>query len=154
MPKESAVKNNEGISIRKMTMDDYEQVLALWEEGDIPLRPQGRDSRENMQRQLQQPVCFYYVAETKERIIGVILGTHDGRKGWINRLAVAPSYRRRGIATRLVHEVEQHLTVEGIDIVASLIEDWNEISMKMFERFGYTRHTDIHYFSKRKNPKV
>ena len=36
------------------------------------------------------------VAEAGGELVGVVLGTHDGRKGWINRLAVAPAYQRRG----------------------------------------------------------
>jgi ribosomal protein S18 acetylase RimI-like enzyme len=33
---------------------------------------------------------------------GVVMGTYDGRRGWIFRLAVHPAYRRHGLATELV----------------------------------------------------
>ncbi len=42
----------------------------------------------------------------------------------------------------------------GIEIIASSIEDWNTVSMKVFERLGYKRHPDIIYFTKRKNSDV
>jgi ribosomal protein S18 acetylase RimI-like enzyme len=147
-------KQNMHVIIRKMTLKDYDSIIRLWNEGNIPYRPQGRDSRKNIQWQLQQLNCFYFVAEIDKKIIGAIIGTHDGRKGWINRLIVAPSSRKKGIAKRLVEEVEHHLTAIGIDIVACLIEDWNIPSMQVFERLGYSKHDDILYFSKRKNKKV
>ncbi len=82
----------------------------------------------------------------------MVFGTHDGRKGWINRLAVAPSFQHRGIATRLVAEVEARLEARGLEVVAALIEDGHEGSMHFFERLGYAFHHDIHYFSKMKTP--
>jgi ribosomal protein S18 acetylase RimI-like enzyme len=142
------------VVIRKMTMDDYDALITLWKKGNIPYRPRGRDSKTNIRWQLQQPTCLYFVAENKGTIIGAILGTHDGRKGWINRLAVETAYQRKGIAKRLIQEIEQHLTAIGIDIVACLIEEWNVTSMNVFEHAGYTKHTDILYFSKRKNMKI
>ena len=140
--------------IRPMTLKDYDAVIRLWHEGEIPYRPEGRDSRTNIKKQLQQPNCSFLVAEVDTKIIGAIVGTHDERKGWINRLVVTPSYRKRGIGKRLVKEVEHHFSKAGIDIVACLIEEWNTTSMKVFEHLGYTKHNDILYYSKRKSMKT
>ncbi len=142
------------IRIRDIRLEDYDVLIALWEEADLPYKPRGRDSREAFARQLEQKSSMYLVAEVDGRIVGSVLGTHDGRKGWINRLAVLPAYRRRGIARRLVEGVEQRLEAQGIEIVAALIEDWNEISMRTFEHLGYRRQPGILYFSKRKHPEV
>ena len=142
------------VSLRRMTLQDYTPVIRLWSQGNIPYRPQGRDSKKNIEKQLRQPNCFFLIAEVDHKIIGAIVGTHDGRKGWINRLVVSPSYQKKGIARRLVTEVERHFTSMGIDIVACLIEEWNISSMQVFEQLGYTKHTDILYFSKRKSMKV
>ncbi len=150
----SMMKHSPKVSLRKMTLKDYDSVIALWAEGSIPYRPQGRDSRKNITIQLEQPNCYFLVAETDKKIIGAIVGTHDGRKGWINRLVIAPSYQKKGIAKRLVEEVEHHFSAIGIDIIACLIEDWNTTSMQVFEKLGYTKHTDILYYSKRKSMKT
>lgn len=154
MPRKPKANPRPTVSIRRMTILDYDVVIRLWKQGNIPYRPQGRDSRRNVNVQLRQPNCYFLVAEADHTIVGAIIGTHDGRKGWINRLVVSPSYQRKGIARRLVQEVEHHFTSQGIDIVASLIEEWNTTSMQVFEQLGYTKHPDILYFSKRKNMKV
>lgn len=140
--------------IRPLTIDDYDALRSLWEEAGLPYRPNGRDTRENIARQLKSACSIYLVAEEGGRIVGALLGSHDGRKGWLNRLAVAPDHRNRGIAAMLVHAVEERLLDLGIEIFACQIEDWNQTSMTVFDHLGYTRHDDIIYFTKRLRPDV
>lgn len=135
-------------------MKDYDALIELWEDAGLPYKPEGRDRRNDIKSQLNQPNTLYLVAVVGNRIVGSILGTHDSRKGWINRLAVSPSHRRKGIAAKLVREVEDRFSELGIDIMACMVEDWNTVSLQVFEKLGYRQHPDIVYFSKRKNPEV
>jgi ribosomal protein S18 acetylase RimI-like enzyme len=91
------------------------------------------------------------VAEAAGEIVGVILGTHDGRRAWLNRLAVAPDFRRRGIARALVRTVEERVDALGIDIVAALIESDNDASVAFFDSIEYRHSPEVEYFSKRRS---
>ena len=142
------------LAIRDLTADDYDALVALWQEAGLPFKPNGRDRKENIARELAGPSSIFLVAEIKQRIVGAVLGTHDGRKGWINRLAVSPRHWRKGIGAALVAAVEGRLAELGIEIVACLIEDWNPTSMAVFERLGYRCHPDVYYYSKRESPEV
>jgi len=53
------------------------------------------------------------VATIDEEIVGSVIGGWDGWRGNIYRLAVAPEYRRRGIARSLMKEVSQALFDKG-----------------------------------------
>ena len=145
-----------GIGIRPFRIGDYDRIMELWAAGGLPLKPQGRDSREGIARQIELPNVRFLVAEAGEegRVIGTVLATHDGRKGWINRLAVDGALRRSGIGARLVRVAEEWLVSEGMDILACLIEDDNAVSMAVFEKLGYKKHPEIIYFAKRKHPGV
>ncbi len=140
--------------IREFVMEDYDALIDLWEKAGLPYKPRGRDSIDKIREELGRGVAIFLVAEFEGELIGSVLGTHDGRKGWINRVAVAPDFQRKGIARRLVEQVEERLDKIGIEIVACLIEEWNKRSMKVFESLGYTRHPDVFYFSKRKHSDV
>jgi ribosomal protein S18 acetylase RimI-like enzyme len=144
------------IGIRPYRDEDYDRVMELWAEGGLPLKPQGRDSLENIGRQIVLPNVLFLVAEAAEggRVVGTVLATHDGRKGWVNRLAVDAGLRRKGLGARLVREAERWLEAQGMDILACLIEDDNAVSMTVFERLGYKKHPEIIYFAKRKFPGV
>ncbi len=137
--------------IRKYGDEDYPQVIALWMKTGLPLKPKGRDRREGVKSQAEERNVVFLVAEGNGQLIGTVVGTHDSRKGWINRLAVAPAFQRQGLARKLVEEIERWLDQLGIEIVACLIEEENPHSMKVFEKLGYKRHSDIIYFTKRKN---
>ena len=134
-----------------MTIDDYDALVRLWKHGGLPYRPDGRDGRERIARELAGPCSVFLAAEEDGRLVGAILGTHDGRKGWINRLVVAPSHRHKGVATALVREVERRLAELGIEVIACLIEDWNRDSMGFFSAIGYVYDDEVRYYSKRKD---
>jgi len=146
----------ESLGFREFRPEDYDRVMELWTEGGLPLKPEGRDSRDNIVRQVGLSNVLFLVAEEGEggRVVGTVLATHDGRKGWINRLAVDKSLRRLGMGARLVHEAEAWLESRGMDILACLIEDDNARSMAVFEKLGYKKHPEIVYFAKRKHPGV
>jgi GNAT superfamily N-acetyltransferase len=152
-----AKKGDEGtLRIEEFHIEDYDRVMELWAAGALPLKPEGRDSRANIARQIGLPNVRFLVARIGPggRLIGTVLATHDGRKGWINRLAVDAPARRRGIGARLVGAAEAWLDAEGMDILACLIESDNPVSMQVFEKLGYIKHEDIIYFAKRKYPGV
>jgi ribosomal protein S18 acetylase RimI-like enzyme len=144
------------LRIEAFRIDDYDRVMELWAAGGLPLKPRGRDSRESIAKQIGLPNVRFLVARDGEGgpVVGTVLATHDGRKGWINRLAVDAALRRRGVGARLVRAAEDWLASEGMDILACLIEDGNAVSMSVFEALGYKKHPEIIYFAKRKYPGV
>ncbi|MCK4330096.1 GNAT family N-acetyltransferase [candidate division WOR-3 bacterium] len=154
MKMKSPEKDIENVVIKKLTTDDYDSMIELWDDVGLPYKPHGRDSRESIKYQLQQPTSIYLAAYIWNKMIGVICATHDGRKGWINRLAVLPNYQKRGIAKRLVSEVENRFYKLGIRIYACLIENWNTVSMEFFEHLGYKTYKDIFYLTKRIEPEI
>jgi N-acetylglutamate synthase len=100
-------------------------------------RTRGRDSRRAIAVQLRARGNVYLGAFDRERLVGAILGTHDTRKGWINRLAVHPVYQRRGIASRLVRAAERGLRAQGMRMFAALVVPGNESSEAFFRASGY-----------------
>jgi ribosomal protein S18 acetylase RimI-like enzyme len=147
-------RDEENIIVRDFSPDEYDDLVKLWSAASLPFRPEGRDSRKNLTAELNNGPGRLLIAELEAKMAGSLLVTHDGRKGWINRLAVLPGLRRRGIAARLVEEAQSLLEQEGIEITAVLIEGDNPESKKLFEALGFVRHPDIAYYSRRKHPGV
>jgi GNAT superfamily N-acetyltransferase len=127
----------------------HTEIIDLWQRAGLHIRPAGRDSAEAFDRQMASGVQTPIGLRDGGRLVAVVLATHDSRKGWINRLAVDPDYRRQGLATQLVRLCEAHFRSLGIDIWAALIEDWNEASLALFRQAGYALADDITYASRR-----
>ena len=140
--------------IREFSIKDYDTLMTLWNDAQLPFKPKGRDKRDKIECELKQEKAIFLVAEINGKIVGSVFGTHDGRKGWINRLVVSPEFQRQNIAKKLIVEIEYRFSELGIDIIACLVEDWNTISLQVFEKLGYKKHSDIVYFSKRKDSNV
>jgi len=149
------VKPNEaknGLRIRPARVDDYEAILAIWAAAGLHIRSEGRDARAAFLDQLEKFADLYLVAEDHGNLVGVVLGTHDGRKGWINRLAVIPEFRRRGVAAALVRECETAIRDHGIEIITALVEPASEASAALFARLGYREDVPVRYFRKITKP--
>lgn len=140
--------------IRKFRISDYDALIKLWEEAELSHRPKGRDSFKSIKRQTKFPYLNILVAIKDHKIIESVIGSHDGRRGWINRLAVHPDFRNKGITMRLVKEIEKWLHKAGIKIICVLIENWNKTSSRVFKRFGYTEHSDIVFFTRKKQTSI
>jgi ribosomal protein S18 acetylase RimI-like enzyme len=138
------------IFIRQFSQKDYDKIIALWRNANLPFRPEGRDSSAKINEQIKNVTTIILVAEFNGKIVGTVLGTHDGRKGWINRLAVDTEFRRKNVAKRLVAELESRFEKIGLEVVACLIEGKNTASMEVFKKLGY-EELDVKYFSKRKS---
>jgi len=140
--------------IREFIIEDYDSLITLWNDAKLPFKPKGRDRRDKIEYELKHRRNIFLVAEINGKLVGSVFGTHDGRKGWINRLAVSPEFQRQDVAKKLIAEVEDRFSELGIDIIACLVEDWNTKSLQVFKKLGYKMHSDISYFSKRKDPNV
>lgn len=82
-------------------------------------------------------------------MMGVILASDDGRRAWINRLAVRPEAQRTGVASALVDRAEKVMRKRGRRLFCAQIEADNDVSTKFFEEAGYRREHGIYYFTKR-----
>ena len=137
--------------MRDFRIDDYDQVVNLWRTCGLPFRPSGRDSRERIAKEIERPTALFLVVECEGDIVGTLFGTTDGRKGWINRLAVRPDHQRKGLAKRLIKEMEARFGELGLEVFSCLIEDHSDSSMRLFEEIGYKEDPSVRYFSKRLN---
>lgn len=146
------IKQSDEMIIRQFNMEDYDELIALWTAAGLPHKPCGRDKREEIEKQMQFPNTNYMVLEIDGKMAGSVFATHDGRKGWINRIAVHPDYRNRGLAMILTKKAEDWLTGIGIDVLCCLIEDWNDKSMNLAQKLGYRKLPEIIYFAKKKFP--
>lgn len=129
------------MNIREFRMEDYDETVKLWKESGLVIRP--GDDLTGIKLKLERDSDLFLVADEDGKILGVIMGAWDGRRGWINHLAVRPSHQRKGIGTALIRELEKRLVRKGAKKVNAQIYRWNEKSIHFFRTTGYEVHTDL-----------
>jgi len=137
------------LTTRELTIDDYEDLTALWDRAGLLHKPKGRESRSCLGRELNLPHCLALGLFDCDRLLGAGIANWDGRRGWINRLAVHPDFRGLGLAGRLLEPLEEFLRKQGALVICALIEEENEPSMTCFEKAGFVCSPEVKYFSKR-----
>lgn len=141
--------------IKELRLEDYPKIQALWKAASLTWKPVGRDHPHRIKKQLEKKNVFFLGKMNNDDLQGVVMVTHDGRKGWINRLAVHPEHRQKGIANKLLKVAESQLfQTEGIEVISALIFDDNKPSLLLFEKAGYESWSNVRYYSKRKGPNV
>lgn len=133
------------MNIRVMTINDYEEVYALW----LSCKGMGLnnldDSKEGIRKFLKRNPETCFVTETNNKIVGVIIVGNDGRRGYIYHTAVHPDYRHHKIATQLVNQAMLTLKSIGINKVALVVFDRNTVGNAFWEQLRFTVRDDLVY---------
>lgn len=129
-----------------MTLNDYENVHALW------MRIKGfsirsiDDSQEGVEKFLKRNPGISVVAEEDGRIVGAILCGHDGRRGCLYHVCVDPDYRLKGIGKSMVVFVMEALRKEKINKVSLIAFTKNDIGNAFWKEIGWTKREDLNYY--------
>lgn len=131
-----------------MTMDHYDEVYALWASTPGMGLNSLDDSREGIQKYLRRNPGTCFVATSRGRVVGVVLSGHDGRRGFIYHTAVAIDERGKGYGKALVERALAALRAEGINKVALVAYENNDIGNGFWEALGFDRRSDLAYRNK------
>jgi GNAT superfamily N-acetyltransferase len=137
----------------RLSVEDFDEIIALWlAAGLTTIKPTGRDSKEAFEGQMGKGIQAVFALRESDNngsLIGVVMATHDTRKGWVNRLAIHPDFRGQGLSQVLIQACEDYFAAEGIGIYAAMIEESNAASLASFQKAGYHVHEDMVYVTKR-----
>ena len=124
------------IKTREFVIDDYDQAVALWNLAEGVEVAEG-DSKEEIRAYLLRNPGLSRIAEEDGTLLGAVLCGHDGRRGLIYHLAVAPLYHGQGIGKLLVGECIAQLRSAGIARALILVAHDNAGAHSFWLRTGW-----------------
>ena len=132
--------------IRAMTMDDYQEVHALW----MTIHGFGirsiDDSEQGVAMFIRRNPTTSVVAVLDDKIIGSILCGHDGRRGCLYHVCVADPYRKHGIGQQMVQFCLDALKAEGINKVNLIAFKTNEVGNRFWQGLGWSLKDNANYY--------
>lgn len=134
------------IEYREMRIADYQAVIELWRACD-GLSIRDADSRAGVERYLARNPGLSFVAERGARILGSIMAGHDGKRGYIQHLAVAGEARRQGVASRLLARCLDGLTIEGIEKSHVHVLKHNTDGRAYWSKRGWRQRSEVVMYS-------
>jgi ribosomal protein S18 acetylase RimI-like enzyme len=143
----TAARNAMKILIEPMTIDHYEEVIALWKNFEN-VGLSSADEREKIKAYLARNPGMSFVAKENGVIVGAALCGHDGRRGYLHHLAVAESHQKKGVGKELAEKCIESLRSANIEKCHLFVFHRNKVGKVFWEKIGWTPRTDIQVVSR------
>lgn len=134
------------VEIREFLPSDYDAVMTIWQSADgVTIRDV--DAREPLTAYLVQHRGLSFVAVTDDQVVGAVLCGTDGRRGYLNHLAVSPAWRRHGIGRGLAERCITALHERGIEKCHLMVKSGNLDGQAFWTRLGWSERADVRLMS-------
>lgn len=132
--------------VREMQASDYEAVMALWQTTESMALKEA-DSQANITRYLARNPGLSFVAKQQGQIVGAVLVGTDGRRGYLQHLAVAQSMRGQGIGKQLIEHAVASLAQQGVAKTHLFVANENRLAQGFYQRLGWFARDEVRMFS-------
>jgi ribosomal protein S18 acetylase RimI-like enzyme len=130
------------ITIRQFRFpEDYSSAVDLWRNGGSGVHLSASDSPQEIEKKMRHDPDLFLVATDGENLVGTVIGGFDGRRGMVYHLVVDPDYRKSGLGSLLMDELEQRLREKGCIRCYLLVTPENEYAMDFYLKRGWNRMT-------------
>lgn len=132
-----------GLSTRTFQTGDIDAALNLWHATEgVGVSPE--ETPAMLADYLARNPGFSRVAVDAEgRLVGTILGGHDGRRALLYHLAVVPEARGHGVGRKLVREALDRLAEAGIAKASILVYANNASGHAFWAKLGWKARKDL-----------
>ncbi|MCK5310769.1 MAG: GNAT family acetyltransferase [Desulfobacteraceae bacterium] len=123
------------INIRVYEKKDQEEVICLWKACGIVVP--WSNPVDDIERKLMVNPELFLVGVFEEKIVASVMGGYEGRRGWINFLAVTPEYQRKGFGREIMLYVESLLKEKGCPKINLQVRETNTKVIAFYNAIGY-----------------
>ena len=152
------------MKIRKVLISDFEDILRLQlqlEDTEVVFDNNlvnhfydAEDGRKKLKKRIRSKSNIFYVMEDNDKVIGFVDGNVPNDEWWykekvayMNHLCVDSSYRKQGVATKLVSEFEKSARELGAIDIRLLAFPNNKPAISFYKKNGFSEYSV--YYNKR-----
>ncbi|MCK4380073.1 MAG: GNAT family N-acetyltransferase [Candidatus Lokiarchaeota archaeon] len=129
------------MKIEKFTIELYEEIVLLWRKAGISVG--SSDTREELERVLQRNPNLFLIGKKLNKVIGVVIGGFDGRRGYVHHLAVDPDYQKKGYGKMIMDELIEKFRKIGVHKIHLFIEKYNKNAVEFYRHLGWDIRDDL-----------
>lgn len=124
------------MKIRPAAQTDEDATIALWQACGLVTKY--NDPFHDFRFALSGPSSNVLVSEDEAgRVNGSVMVGHDGHRGWLYYVAVAPEAHGSAIGRNIVSAGEQWLHERGVVKVQLLVRETNTGVVSFYQHLGY-----------------
>nr|WP_152913306.1 GNAT family N-acetyltransferase [Vibrio parahaemolyticus] len=129
-----------------MDIADYDDVIKLWGQTEgMSLRD--ADSKESINNYLIRNPNLSFVAVSANEIVGAVLVGTDGRRGYLQHLAVSSNFRGKSLGRKLVSQAISALANVGVPKTHLFVYNENVNAQQFYEKLGWFPRDEVRMYS-------
>jgi ribosomal protein S18 acetylase RimI-like enzyme len=129
------------MKIEKFNIQYYHEVLELWKKTGIGVG--SSDIKEETALILNRNPELFLIGKEKDKIIAVVIGAFDGRRGYVHHLAVDPKYQKRGYGKAILDDLIERFHKMRVHKIHLFIQKDNKDVLDFYSKQGWEIREDI-----------
>jgi [ribosomal protein S18]-alanine N-acetyltransferase len=121
-------------TLRSYTPEDFETLYAI---DQACYEPAIAYSKREFRNYLRFPGAECVIAEENSTVAGFCMTAHQQSRGYIITIDVLGEFRRHGVGTALLAEVERRLAARGVKEMGLETATDNDSAVAFWQRHGY-----------------
>jgi len=119
----------------------YDEVIQLWRNAGLGVS--SSDSKGEVEKMLNRNPDLFLIGTLKDKVVAVVMGAFDGRRGYVHHLAIDPTYQRQGYGTKIMTKLNETFRQKGIYKIHLFIEKHNKEVIDFYKNLGWEIREDL-----------
>lgn len=138
--------------IEKFNMQYYQEVVELWRRAGIGIG--SSDTKDEVAEVLTRNPNLFLIGKKDGKIVSSVIGTSDGRRGYVHHLAVDPSYQKKGYGKMIMDKLIEIYRDMKVHKIHLFIEKKNKLVVEFYSKLGWEIRDDLIMMSYVPNKKL
>ena len=129
------------MKIELFTMRYYHDIIDLWKRSGIEVG--SSDTRDEIAKIRKRNPNLFLIGKEDGKIVAVVIGAFDGRRGYVHHLAVDPDYQNKKYGHMMMDELIERFREKKVHKVHLFIEKHNIVVVDFYKKLGWDVRDDL-----------
>jgi len=129
------------MKIEKFNLKYYHKVVELWKKAGIGVG--SSDTKGEIAGVLNRNPDLFLIGKEDGKIVAVVIGAFDGRRGYVHHLAVDPDYQKKGYGKKIMDELIEQFRKKKVHKIHLFIEKINPEVVNFYRNLGWNVRDDL-----------
>ena len=129
------------MKIELFTMRYYHDIIDLWKRSGIEVS--SSDTQDEIAKILKRNSDLFLIGKEDGKVVAVVIGAFDGRRGYVHHLAIDPDYQKKRYGKMMMDELIERFRKKKVHKVHLFIEKHNKEVVAFYKELGWDIRNDL-----------
>jgi ribosomal protein S18 acetylase RimI-like enzyme len=129
------------MKIELFTVRYYQEIIDLWKRSGIEVG--SSDTQDEIAKILKRNSDLYLIGKEDGKVVAVVIGAFDGRRGYVHHLAIDPDYQKKKYGKMMMDELIERFRKKKVHKVHLFIEKHNKEVVDFYKKLGWDIRDDL-----------